>query len=326
MENVCPSEKNVEKDDSAVNNTSVEEIQSPTAEDKTTKISEKVSDEPLAKTSDSVEPKVVDFETETEKDTNAKNNVHDDDGDDNDDDDDDDDEAMIVEPQPSIPIDVDEEVSSDELIAFDESSAEEVLGDTSFRSANTSTENTKATEFVIVNTANVACIDSEDDTETIVDRLPLDIHIKDELAEPNIADGVSGQDVFENDPMDLLEPNDRDRSVVTGSTRSHDEPDEDEMSTSSSVKTGSSSTSNITDWVKDYPWLLYDEEDDANGYCLYCDANLNIKSHYYINKHFESLYHKERCDSYLAFREEEEKNGLWYVCNIFRSYVGNSEL
>lgn len=163
----------------------------------------------------------------------------------------------------------------------------------------------KTTEFVIVNAANLS-----NPVINVTDAAVGDMQIKDELSEAITAD-LNVNDVLENDPMDLLELNHRSES--SSSIRSPDETDyADDGSSigSSSIQTGSSSSVSVHDWIKDYPWLLYEEGDDQLGYCLYCDVKINTKSQRSVKQHGISLYHQERCDNYLAFREEEEKNGF----------------
>lgn len=211
----------------------------------------------------------------------------------------DDHDLIVIEEIQNKAIEVDEDDSNDVIEMVIESSAP---------ASETQNNNTKDTEFVVVNTANISLTDAADNDSEVVSRYPMeDIQIKDELAE-NITAEMSSNDVLENDPMDLLELNNRSES--TSSTRSQEDIEDycDDMSTSS-VQTGSSSSLSVLNWIKEYPWLLYEECND-NGYCLYCDAKINIKSQKTVKQHGLSLYHKERCENYLAFREEEEKNGL----------------
>lgn len=203
-------------------------------------------------------------------------------------------------------IDVDEESHEEIELAIEEENGE---------TANDSF--TKATEFVIVNAANASRIDVGDEAESPKRYAIEDIQIKDELAEAITAD-LNSNDVLENDPMDLLELNNR--SECTSTTRSHqdteDYGDDGSSITSSSAQTSSISSQSVLDWIKEYPWLLYEESDEMIGYCLYCDTKINVKSQRTVKQHGLSLYHKERCENYLAFREEEEKNGLRYVVFI----------
>ena len=213
---------------------------------------------------------------------------------------DDDNELIVIEEIQNKAIELDEDDSNDVI---------EMVVEPSGPASETQNNNTKATEFVVVNTANTSLIDATDNDSEIVSRYPIeDIQIKDELAE-NITAEMSSNDVLENDPMDLLELNNN-RSESTSSTRSQEDIEDycDDMSTSS-AQTGTSSSISALNWIKEYPWLLYEEWND-NGYCLYCDAKINIKSQKTVKQHGISLYHKERCENYLAFREEEEKNGL----------------
>ncbi|KAI8123073.1 Protein suppressor of variegation 3-7 [Lucilia cuprina] len=209
---------------------------------------------------------------------------------------DDDQESVIIEEMENNTIDVEEDSGEEgERVELN-------------NSANDSF--TKATEFVIVNAAKVLAAEVADEAES-TNKYPIeDVHIKDELAETITAD-LNSNDVLENDPMDLLEINTR--SECTSSMRSQDDTEDygDDVSSagSSSAQTASSSSS-VLDWVRDYPWLLYEEGCEQFGHCLYCDTKINIKSQRSVKQHGLSLYHKERCDNYLAFQDEEEKNGL----------------
>ncbi|XP_037806740.1 protein suppressor of variegation 3-7 [Lucilia sericata] len=211
---------------------------------------------------------------------------------------DDDQESVIIEEMENNTIEVEED------------SGEEEDGER-VELNNTANESfTKATEFVIVNAAKVLAAEVADEAES-TNKYPIeDVHIKDELAEAITAD-LNTNDVLENDPMDLLEINTR--SECTSSIRSQDDTEDygDDVSSagSSSAQTASSSLS-VLDWVRDYPWLLYEEGCEQFGHCLYCDTKINIKSQRSVKQHGLSLYHKERCENYLAFQDEEEKNGL----------------
>lgn len=182
-------------------------------------------------------------------------------------------------------------------IELDENSYEEPL--TEANPPQVSPLHRNSTEFVIVSATsmdrgNKMCADSES---------------KEELVLPN-SDAVVSQDVLENDPMGILtELND---GSSTNSSRSNDDHEEitDDCSTGSSSAQTISSSTNILEWCKEYPWLLYEEGDEMYGYCLYCDAKLNIRSLNSVKQHGISLYHKERSGNYLAFREEEERNNL----------------
>lgn len=210
----------------------------------------------------------------------------------------DDQESIIIEEIQNKPIEVDED-SNDEV---------EMLVEPSSSANEKQNKSTMSTELLIVNTANSSLIEAAGNDDKVGNRYSMDdIQIKDELAETITAD-TGSYDVLENDPMDLLELNNH--SECTSSTRSQEDIEEgyDDMSTSS-AQTGTSSSLSVLNWVKEYPWLLY-EETDENGYCLYCDVKINVKSQKTVKQHGLSLYHKERCENYLAFREEEEKNGL----------------
>ncbi|KAM7360226.1 suppressor of variegation 3-7 isoform 2-T2 [Cochliomyia hominivorax] len=207
-------------------------------------------------------------------------------------------DSVIMEEVENKTIDVDEVDSSEELIDDD-------------RNQRVNESFTKETEFVIVNAENTSAVACGVETDVPSRYEVEDIEIKDELCEAIAAD-LSTHNVLENDPMDLLELNTR--SECTSSTRSHPDTEDygDDRSSigSMSIQTGSSSSIGLFDWIKDYPWLLYDELDENFGYCLYCDTKINVKSVRSVKQHGFSLYHKERCENYLAFREEEEKNGI----------------
>ncbi|XP_061396373.1 protein suppressor of variegation 3-7 [Musca vetustissima] len=163
--------------------------------------------------------------------------------------------------------------------------------------------NGNRTEFVVVSSTSIVCED-----------LPpnADGGIKDELTEP-ITNVITISDVYENDPMDLLVFNGRgdvNSSKSNEEEGDNEEPFDDFSSNGSSSTHGTSLSSIIKEWCKDYPWLLYDEIDEGFGYCLHCDVRLSVRSPSYIKQHSMSLYHKERSDNYLSFREEEERNNI----------------
>ncbi|XP_075154855.1 suppressor of variegation 3-7 isoform X2 [Haematobia irritans] len=125
--------------------------------------------------------------------------------------------------------------------------------------------------------------------------------VKDEMA---VIESVV-QDSLENDPMDLLELNDNNSNISTN----YDEcSDDDGCSSGSSGQTQHSN--NVLEWCKEYSWLLYEESDEIYGYCLHCDVKLNVRSLSSVRQHEMSMYHKERSENYLAFRDEEERNNL----------------
>uniref|UniRef100_A0A1I8PTI1 BESS domain-containing protein n=1 Tax=Stomoxys calcitrans TaxID=35570 RepID=A0A1I8PTI1_STOCA len=149
------------------------------------------------------------------------------------------------------------------------------------------------TEYVVLSLSN-QCNESMDNHKS-------SDGVKDEIA---IIDS-SMQDSLENDPMDLLELNDQ-NSISTND----EEVDDDRCSTGSSSVQTSCSSSNVLEWCKDYSWLLYEESDEMYGHCLHCDVKINVRSLSFVKQHEISMYHKERSDYYLAFREEEERNNL----------------
>ncbi|GBP16388.1 hypothetical protein EVAR_71591_1 [Eumeta japonica] len=148
----------------------------------------------------------------------------------------DDGESVIIEEVISKVIDLNEE--SDEDIELENVQDTTVL-------PNSSKHSTNATEFVIVNAANLSS-SVMDVMETAVG----DIQIKDELSE-SIAADLNTNDVLENDPMDLLELNHRSES--SSSIKSQEETDfADDGSSigSSSIQTGSNSSISVLDWIR----------------------------------------------------------------------------
>ncbi|XP_005176109.1 protein suppressor of variegation 3-7 isoform X2 [Musca domestica] len=179
--------------------------------------------------------------------------------------------------------------------------------DDSFGNDNCQTEHSetvRTTEFVVVPTTSIApekfFTNADADTDT---------GIKDELTEP-ITDAIPTGEACENDPMDLLVLNNRSNSLKSNEEEEGDNEDafDDYSSIGSTSTHGTLNSTNISEWCKEFPWLLYEESDESFGYCLYCDVRLSVRSACYIKQHNMSLYHKERSDNYLSFKEEEERN------------------
>ncbi|KAL9897857.1 suppressor of variegation 3-7 isoform 1-T2 [Glossina fuscipes fuscipes] len=127
---------------------------------------------------------------------------------------------------------------------------------------------------------------------------------------------IEESEILDHDPMGLLEINERSEASSSTRTNADDDDDGDEEedgdsdTDSSNRYSNSSHSSNIQDWMAKYSWLLHEDADEYYGYCLYCDAKLNVRSFSSVKQHSLSLYHKERSTNYLAFRNEEEKSGL----------------
>lgn len=210
-------------------------------------------------------------------------------------------EPEIIIDTVNIPLEVIDDTSSERslrAVKLTRSAANESMRQECLKESNNAS---KSTEFVIVSTMSGSTV-----------HFPDDVQIKDELTEPT-ACSPNDDYGFENDPMGLLEVNDRSDVNSSRSNVDMDDGADDISSTCSSSVQTTASTVNISDWSKDYPWLLHEECDEWYGYCLYCDVKINVRSYKTAKHHGMSLYHRERCANYLAFRNEEKKNNLGYV-------------
>ncbi|KAH8242942.1 hypothetical protein KR032_003151 [Drosophila birchii] len=110
-----------------------------------------------------------------------------------------------------------------------------------------------------------------------------------------------------HDPMGLLE------RIETHEADSQDE-DEDY-----SIEDGSSANGGTTHkkmpraarwliWMKRWPWLLHEDSDGTYAFCLYCNMSINVNNRAkHIQQHNMSLYHQERENNYVAFKNTEEQ-------------------
>ncbi|XP_023176552.2 protein suppressor of variegation 3-7 isoform X2 [Drosophila hydei] len=123
------------------------------------------------------------------------------------------------------------------------------------------------------------------------------------------SDGESNGSYNGPDPMGLLERIDSGKEI-------DDEYDDDEESVDEASSSGSrrrSLSERWQIWMKRYPWLLHEERDGEYAFCLYCNVVINInRNQNYIQQHNLSLYHQERENNYLAFKNSDEykRSGL----------------
>lgn len=230
-------------------------------------------------------------------------------------DDEDEDTPIIVETNP-------DDSSREEIIIEDGDAAEEEHERNEQIESSSVEENPMGTEFVSVPRANImnggsngstAHHNNDEEEANTFNHYPLELNIKEELDEP-LTDNLnsSGREELENDPMDLLEPN----NGFHNQSRAYDDYDDDESSASSSALARPASTvqSKIKQWCKEFPWLSCEDENGDGqidfGYCVYCDSNISLTTKL-VRNHNLSLYHKERCENYEAFLEQQQRLGLW---------------
>ncbi|KAH8310585.1 hypothetical protein KR044_002052, partial [Drosophila immigrans] len=61
-------------------------------------------------------------------------------------------------------------------------------------------------------------------------------------------------------------------------------------------------------WMKRWPWLLHEDSDGDFAFCLYCNVLINVNRHIsYVQQHNLSLYHQERENNYVAFKNSEHQ-------------------
>uniref|UniRef100_A0A1A9VKN9 BESS domain-containing protein n=1 Tax=Glossina austeni TaxID=7395 RepID=A0A1A9VKN9_GLOAU len=227
------------------------------------------------------------------------------------------DEVTLVETEEALkePIEIDDDASSDEYYGAyrpdkGKTSTEALIASEDIVSACVSTEFVTCAEpMVKIAEGNFSTSNSY--------QTNLGKDLRDSLRESPMQN-IEESEILDHDPMGLLEINER--SEASSSTRTNadadddddgdEEEDGDSDSDSSNHYSNSSHSSNIQDWMAKYSWLLHEDTDEYYGYCLYCDAKLNVRSFSSVKQHSLSLYHKERSTNYLAFRDEEEKSGL----------------
>ncbi|XP_034485288.1 protein suppressor of variegation 3-7 isoform X2 [Drosophila innubila] len=107
------------------------------------------------------------------------------------------------------------------------------------------------------------------------------------------------------DPMGLLERIDSTQEI------DDDDDDGEEESVDEGSSTGSRRNNRIHRWqiwMKRWPWLLHEQSDGDFAFCLYCNVVINVnRQSKYIQQHNLSLYHQERENNYLAFKEHESQ-------------------
>ncbi|EDW59210.1 protein suppressor of variegation 3-7 isoform X2 [Drosophila virilis] len=103
------------------------------------------------------------------------------------------------------------------------------------------------------------------------------------------------------DPMGLLERIDSSKEVDDDD----EEESADEASSSGSRRISRRERWQI--WMKRWPWLLHEESDGDYAFCLYCNVVINVnKKLKHVQQHNLSLYHQERENNYLAFKNSDD--------------------
>ncbi|KAL7728094.1 hypothetical protein ACLKA6_002239 [Drosophila palustris] len=103
------------------------------------------------------------------------------------------------------------------------------------------------------------------------------------------------------DPMGLLERIDSTQDV-------DDDEDEEESDEDSTASRRNIRISRWQIWMKRWPWFLHEDTDGEFAFCLYCNVVINVnKKSKYIQQHNLSLYHQERQNNYLAFKESKNQ-------------------
>ncbi|XP_051862801.1 protein suppressor of variegation 3-7-like [Drosophila albomicans] len=101
--------------------------------------------------------------------------------------------------------------------------------------------------------------------------------------------------------------------------------DGDGDGTSSSISYSGNDAERWQSWMRRWPWLLHEESDGDLAFCLYCNVGINVNRHQsYVQQHNLSLYHQERENNYVAFKNSEKQKAA-NADNEIKYEIGSNE-
>ncbi|KAH8399417.1 hypothetical protein KR215_009897, partial [Drosophila sulfurigaster] len=101
--------------------------------------------------------------------------------------------------------------------------------------------------------------------------------------------------------------------------------DGDGDGTSSCISHSGNDAERWQSWMRRWPWLLHEESDGDLAFCLYCNVGINVNRHQsYVQQHNLSLYHQERENNYVAFKNSEKQKAA-NADNEIKYEIGSNE-
>ncbi|KAH8360070.1 hypothetical protein KR093_010461, partial [Drosophila rubida] len=134
-----------------------------------------------------------------------------------------------------------------------------------------------------------------------------------------ISDVESSNSYHGPDPMGLLQRIDANRNLHDGVEDDDDDEDDEDDDEETDADVDGEENSSIAShngndaerwqsWMKRWPWVLHEESDGDFAFCLYCNVVINVNRHIsYVQQHNLSLYHQERENNYVAFKNSEKQ-------------------